>query len=207
MKKLLFLICAITIIGCSKNETTPSMSSSKAEISHLNDCDLDLVDGSIQLIISKEDAIDRGVSAFEYDLVKNLLVKHNNGKGQSLTLERKEKTLTKSGSGSTLAWGVLFYKYQDPQYDGMNQISPFWLNADDVTLYYTFDGISEDYANHTLVVTMNGPGMPGDIIIEPGDAVGYRPFTNVTDCMCSLYYSFSGYDLGVCIYDIRDGVF
>lgn len=52
------------------------------EVSHISNYDLNLVEGLIQLKISKEEAIKRGVPASEYDLVEETLIKHNSGKVQ-----------------------------------------------------------------------------------------------------------------------------
>ena len=99
MKKIIFLFCFITLFACSKSEDVSLVPDNSIEVSHITNDDLALVDGYIQLVISKEDAIERGVPASEYDLVEETLIKHNKGKVE-----------TKSVNNNILAWGMLFYQ-------------------------------------------------------------------------------------------------
>lgn len=77
MKKIIFLFCFITLFACSKSEDVSLVPDNSIEVSHITNDDLALVDGSILLTISKEEAVKRGVPASEYDLVEETLIKHN----------------------------------------------------------------------------------------------------------------------------------
>ncbi len=73
MKKIVFLFCFISLFACSKSEDILLVPSNSAEVSQITNDDLVLVDGLIQLKITKEEAINRGVPASEYDLVEETL--------------------------------------------------------------------------------------------------------------------------------------
>ena len=109
MKKIIFLFCFIILFACSKSEDVPLVPDTSVEVSHITNDDLILVDGLIQLKISKEEAVSRGVPASEYDLVKETLFRHNKG-----------KTITKSTNSCTLAWGIL----EDPAIFHSNSAGP-----------------------------------------------------------------------------------
>lgn len=107
MKKFPFLICLIILAGCSKSEVLSplddlSLPASDVDVSHLGKNDLILIDDLIQLKISKEEAIRRGVSASEYDLLKETLVKHNEKTTEKLKELGKDKIQTKSSNSITL---------------------------------------------------------------------------------------------------------
>ena len=60
MKKIIFLFCFITLFACSKSEDVSLVPDNSIEVSHITNDDLALVDGSILLTISKEEAVKRG---------------------------------------------------------------------------------------------------------------------------------------------------
>lgn len=142
MKKIIFLFCFITLFACSKSEDVSLVPDNSIEVSHITNDDLALVDGFIELIISKEDAIERGVPTSEYDLVVETLVRHN-----------KRRVQTKSVN-STIAIGILQYP-ADIYYSSVYLYSllpqPGGVGGN-LTLYYSmgmYTG-SGDNCTHTL---------------------------------------------------------
>lgn len=195
MKKFPLLICLLILAACSKNEVisplddlSPVLS---ATVSHLCNDDLVLVDGLIQLKISKEEAIRRGVPALEYEIMKETLIKHNEGHVQ-----------TKSMNNSTLAWGALFYKDQDPLYESRNEATHYNLEADGITINYTFSGSMDYYSRHNLYYGINGPATPSHAVFQWGDSQGSILVSDFTSGYISLKYIFEGYYIGVCIYEV-----
>ena len=196
MKKFPLLFCLLILAACSKNEVIPpldnlSSPASSVVVSHLCNDDLILVDGLIQLKISKEEALKRGVPASEYELMQKTLVKHNNGKIQ-----------TKSTSGSTLAWGALFYKDQDPLYYMRNVATHYNLEADGITLYYTFEGSMDHYSGHNLYYGIDSMATHSHLIFQWGDSQGSLSLPDFTYGYISLEYIFEGSYEGICIYEI-----
>lgn len=145
MKKFPLLCCLLILAACSKNEVIPppdnlSSHAPSVAVSHLDNDDLTLVDGLIQLKISKEEAVNRGVPASEYDLVEGTIARHNETKGP----------LTKSVSRQMLAWGIL--EYPSTQYHS-NSVSGLRVDAvgtGSIILYYTilYNGIGSRWLQH-----------------------------------------------------------
>ena len=192
MKKIIILFSCLAILGCSKNEPVLPEPASEEAVSHITKDDLDLIDGTIQLIISREDAIKHGVPASEYDLMEEVLAKHNEGKVQTKAMN------------STLAWGALFYKDQDPQYYGRNVATHTDIYGEDMALYYTFSGSNDHDSGHDLYYGLNQTPSYANCVFSWGDSQGNTPLWGFTGSWISLRYEFEGYDVGVCIYEIQD---
>ena len=195
MKKILFFVCFITLFGCSKSETVPLLPSSAAEISHIRNDDLALVDGCIQLVISKEEAIERGVPASEYDLVEETLIKHNKGRVETKSVN------------NILAWGMLFYQEGDLEIisHNANKASHYYLEADSMTLYYTFTNNSNDFSDYNyLYYGLNDPVSYATYEFGWENSQGYTPLWNFTGSWITLEYIIEGSEFGSCVYEIRD---
>ena len=208
MKKIIFLFCFIFLFACSKSEDIPLIPDN-IEVSHITNDDLALVDGFIQLKISKEEAIMRGVPASEYDLVEEALIKHNEGTTELLKKQGKERVQTKSDRyGNTMAYGMLQY----PSTAFSNYISFIPLYVENVEsdggiiLSYTFssDNISE-LDRHVLKYHFVGYfGGMGEIE-EYGYTIGDLPLPGFTFGSAALEYNFYGNaSNGICIYQIYD---
>lgn len=208
MKKIIFLFCFISLFACSKSEDIPLIPDN-IEVSHITNDDLALVDGLIQLKISKEEAVSRGVPALEYDVVKEALIKHNEGTTELLKKQGKERVQTKSDRyGNTMAYGML----QDPADLHFNYISfiPLCVANEEsdggIILSYTFssDSISE-LDRHVLKYHFVGYfGGMGEIE-EYGYTIGDLPLPGFTSGSASLEYNFYGNaSYGICIYQIYD---
>ena len=196
MKKIIFLFCFITLLECSKSEDVSLVPDNSIEVSHITNDDLALVDGYIQLVISKEDAIERGVPASEYDLVEETLIKHNKGKVE-----------TKSVNNNILAWGMLFYQEGNLEIisQNANKASHYYLEADSMTLYYTFTNNSSDYSNFNyLYYGLNGPVSYATYEFGWENSQGYTPLWNFTGSWITLEYIIEGSEGGTCVYEIRD---
>ena len=209
MKKIIILFCFITLFACSKSEDVSLVPDNSIEVSHITNDDLALVDGYIQLVISKEEAIERGVPASEYDLVEETLIKHNRGTDEMLDKTGKKNVQTKSERyGNTMAFGML----QDPSYYYFNSVSFIPLcvenenNSGGIILNYTFssDGVT-DLDRHILKYHFVGYfGGMGEIE-EYGYTIGDLPFPSFTSGSAALEYNFYGYSsYGICIYQIFD---
>ena len=205
MKKFPLLIYLLILAACSKNEVIPplddlSLPASSVVVSHLDNDDLILVDGLIQLKISREDAIERGVPASEYDLVVETLVRHN-----------KRRVQTKSVN-STIAIGILQYP-ADIYYSSVYLYSllpqPGGVGGN-LTLYYSmgmYTG-SGDNCVHTLDYTLSGWSLNGhsgvsSYVTEYSYGDGSIPFPYLDEASLSLNYYNSTGSPGVCIYDVR----
>ena len=170
------------------------------EVSHITNDDLALVDGFIELIISKEDAIERGVPASEYDLVVETLVRHN-----------KRRVQTKSVN-STIAWGILQYP-ADIYYSDVYLYSLLPLPGGDggsLTLHYSMGMSTGSGDNCTHTLTYNLFGWASDYHSTISDSVseysygeGAIPFPYLDEASLSLNYSNNSCSQGVCIYDIQ----
>ena len=195
MRKHLLIICCIVLLGCSKNEPILPEPVSEAAITHITNDDLDLIDGAIQLTITKEEAIKRGVSASEYDLVAETLVKHNKGRAQTKSMN------------SILAWGTLFYEVGNPDtisYN-VNQASHYYLEADSMTLYYTFNNYNSNNTScNYLYYGLNSPVSLANCVFGWENSQGYTPLWNFTGSWITLEYIIEGMGNGVCVYEIRD---
>ena len=195
MKKYVIFVCLITLWGCSKNVDIPLIPDNSIEVSHITNDDLALVDGSIQLIISKEEAIERGVPASEYDLLEKTLIKHNKGKVETKSVN------------NILAWGVLFYQEGNMEilsYNA-NKASHYYLEADSMTLYYTFNNGNENYSDYNyLYYGLNGPVSDATYEFGWANSQGYTPLWNFTGSWISLEYIIEGSGFGTCVYEIRD---
>ena len=195
MKKYVIFVCLITLWGCSKNEDILLIPDNSIEVSHITNDDLALVDGSIQLIISKEEAIERGVPASEYDLVEETLIKHNKGGVETKSVN------------NILAWGILFYQEGNLEIisHNANKASHYRLEADSMTLYYTFTNNSSDYSNFNyLYYGLNGPVSNATYEFGWENSQGYTPLWNFTGSWISLEYVIEGSGFGSCVYEIRD---
>lgn len=205
MKKLPLLICLLILAACSKNEVIPplddlSLPASSVVVSHLDNDDLILVDGLIQLKISREDAIERGVPTSEYDLVVETLVRHN-----------KRRVQTKSVN-STIAWGILQYP-ADIYYSDVYLYSLLPLSGGDggsLTLHYSMGMSTGSGDNCTHTLTYNLFGWASDYHSPISDSVseysygeGAIPFPYLDEASLSLNYYNSTGSPGVCIYDVR----
>lgn len=200
MKKIIFLFCFITLFACSKSEDVSLVPDNSIEVSHITNDDLALVDGLIQLIISREDAVKRGVPASEYDLVEETLVRHN-----------KRRVQTKSVN-STIAIGILQYP-ADIYYSSVYLYSllpqPGGVGGN-LTLYYSmgmYTG-SGDNCVHTLDYTLSGWSLNGhsgvsSYVTEYSYGDGSIPFPYLDEASLSLNYSNNSCSQGVCIYDIQ----
>lgn len=204
MKKFPLLFCLLILAACSKNEVIPplddlSSPASSVVVSHLNNDDLVLVDGLIQLKISKEEAVKRGVPASEYDLVEETLIKHNKGRAQTKSMN------------NILAWGILFYEEGNMEIFSYNanKASHYGLEADSMTLYYTFTNNNPDYsACNYLYYGLNGPVSYATYEFGWANSQGYTPLWNFTGSWITLEYIINGRGFGSCVYEIRDdGVF
>jgi len=209
MKKIIILFCFITLFACSKSEDVSIVPDNSVELSHITNDDLALVDGLIQLKFSKEEAVSRGVPALEYDVVKEALIKHNEGTTELLKKQGKESVQTKTDRyGNTLAFGMLQY----PSYQHLNYVSfiPLCVANENSTggiiLNYTFssDNISE-LDRHVLKYHFVGYfGGMGEIE-EYGYTIGDLPFPGFTSGSAALEYKFYGNSsYGICIYQIFD---
>ena len=208
MKKIIFLFCFITLFACSKSEDVSLVPDNIVEVSHITNDDLALVDGLIQLKISKEEAVSRGVPASEYDLVKEALIKHNEGTTELLKKQGRERFQTKSDRyGNTMAYGML----QDPADYHLNYVSFIPLCVENVEsdggiiLSYTFssDNISE-LDRHVLKYHFVGYfGGMGEIE-EYGYTIGDLPLPGFTFGSAAFEYTFYGSGYGICIYQIYD---
>ncbi len=193
MKKILFLICFIALFGCSKSETIPSLPSSDVKLSHINNDDLALVDGGIQLIINKEEAMKRGVSASEYDLINETITKHNSRYPETKSENR------------TIAFGILIYNQNCLPYYNSNKVSGINITEDSIILHSTFSDPNDPNAPyHELYYTFFDSCLGGAIFAAPGTD-DYHPFTSVFECSLTLEYFFPWYDNGVCVYEILEG--
>lgn len=206
MKKFPFLICLIILAGCSKSEVLSplddlSLPASDVDVSHLGKKDLILIDDLIQLKISKEEAIRRGVSASEYDLLKETLVKHNEKTTEKLKELGKDKIQTKSSNSITLAWGMLQY----PADFYGNVASPFPVSTtgegdEGITFTYDFAGDYADSGSHTLYYNIGGLGW----INEWGNAQGEIPFPGFSFGLVSFEYYYEGQGRGLFLYHFYD---
>lgn len=190
MKKYVFFVCLISIIGCSKNEAILSVPSITKEDSHISNYDLSLVDGLIQLKISKEEALSRGVSASEYDLVEETLIKHNNG-----------KVRTRSMNNNTLAWGIL----EDPSNaNHSNSFGPFYINftpfAGTLTLCYSMSSTNDSSSN--LQYHLFGSNSYDGTVFGYGFTQGTIPFFSFWKGFINLNYYIEGIGQGICVYEV-----
>jgi hypothetical protein len=178
-------------------------------VSHVSNDDLVLVDGLIQLKISKEEAVSRGVPASEYDLVREALIKHNEGTTELLKKQGRERVQTKSDRyGNTLAFGM----FQDPSDYHLNYVSfiPLCVANEEseggIILNYTFssNGVTE-LDRHILKYHFVGYfGGMGEIE-EYGYTIGDLPLPGFTFGSAALEYNFYGNaSYGICIYQIYD---
>lgn len=205
MKKILFLICFITLFGCSKSETIPSLPSSTLEVSHISNDDLALVDGYVQLIISEEEAIKRGVPASEYNLISEQLTQLKENKNRFLKKDEKDNVHTKSELRYTIAWGILYYKDQDPQFISYN-ISPThnFNTTDGIVLFYSFTNPQDDYNYHKIDYIINGSTSLMGYFYDSYNSSGSIPFPDAIYGSIKLEYTFLGSDVGVCVYQVDD---
>jgi hypothetical protein len=193
MKKYALLVCLISIVGCSKSEAILSVPSMTEEVSHISNYDLNLVDGLIQLKISKEEAIKRGVPASEYDLVEETLIKHNSGKVQ-----------TKAMNNNTLAWGILEYPTNA---DHSNSAGPFFVSQSlyggGICLSYSM-GTGNEGSNYLTYHLYDSPS--SDPIYDCAYSYGFSqeviPFPSFDSGSITLDYSYDGPYTGICIYEI-----
>lgn len=195
MKKIIFLFCFITLFACSKSEDVSLVPDNSIEVSHITNDDLALVDRSILLTISKEEAVKRGVPASEYDLVEETLIKHNKGGVETKSVN------------NILAWGILFYQEGNLEIisHNANKASHYSLEADSMTLYYTFTNNSSDYSNFNyLYYGLNGPVSNATYEFGWENSQGYTPLWNFTGSWTSLEYVIEGSGFGSCVYEIRD---
>ena len=195
MKKIIFLFCFITLFACSKSEDVSPVPDNSIEVSHITNDDLALVDGSIQLIISKEEAIERGVPASEYDLVEETLIKHNKGRVETKSVN------------NILAWGMLFYEVGNMEiiFYNANKASHYYLEADSMTLYYTFNNNNNDYSScNYLYYGLNGPVSYATYEFGWENSQGHTPLWNFTGSWITLEYIIEGSGGGTCVYEIRD---
>ena len=208
MKKIIFLFCFITLFACSKSEDVSLVPDNIVEVSHITNDDLALVDGLIQLKISKEEAVSRGVPASEYDLVKEALIKHNEGTTELLKKQGRERFQTKSDRyGNTMAYGML----QDPADYHLNYVSFIPLCVENVEsdggiiLSYTFSSYNiSELDRHVLKYHFVGYfGGMGEIE-EYGYTIGDLPFPGFTLGSAAFEYTFYGSGYGICIYQIYD---
>ena len=199
MKKIIFLFCFIFLFACSKSEDIPLIPDN-IEVSHITNDDLALVDGFIELIFSKEDDIERGVPASEYDLVEETLARHNNSRVQTKSVN------------STIALGILQYP-ADIFYSDVYLYSLLPLPGGEggsLTLHYSM-GMSTgsgDTCTHTL--TYNLFGWASDYhspiygsVYEYSYGEGAIPFPYLDAASLSLNYYNSTDSPGICVYDIR----
>ena len=208
MKKIIFLFCFITLFACSKSEDVSLVPDNIVEVSHITNDDLALVDGLIQLKISKEEAVSRGVPASEYDLVKEALIKHNEGTTELLKKQGRERFQTKSDRyGNTMAYGML----QDPADYHLNYVSFIPLCVENVEsdggiiLSYTFSSYNiSELDRHVLKYHFVGYfGGMGEIE-EYGYPIGDLPVPGFTLGSAAFEYTFYGSGYGICIYQIYD---
>lgn len=190
MKKYVFFVCLISIIGCSKNEAILSAPSITEEDSHISNYDLSLVDGLIQLKISKEEALSRGVSASEYDLVEETLIKHNNS-----------KVRTRSMNNNTLAWGIL----EDPSnVSHSNSFGPFYFSftpyAGTLTLSYSMSSTNDSSSN--LQHFLFGSNTYDGTVFGNGFTQGTVPFFAFWEGSINLNYYILGTGQGICVYEV-----
>lgn len=192
MKKLCILICFIALFGCSKSETIPLLPSSTAEISHINNDDLAFVDGYIQLAISKEEAIKRGVPASEYDLVERVLTKHNEGR----------ETQTKSGTRQILQQGILIDPANDYHNNFVSGMRVDAIATGGLILHYTMgaDSNGYNYLDYHLYGCDTISGMEQGLGLVDGDVV----FPDFWWGFMSLYYTYYGDGCGVCTYTVEE---
>ena len=216
MKKALFVICLILSVGCTKNEIVSPMASSEpvktvssAYPSHLNDDDLALIDGSIRLRISKEDALKRGVSVLEYDLVYEQLEKLNESRNQFAAEERNSIAQTKAGTRSinTLDMGILLYQRDNLPFFDSNKRYPIPIGENSsIIIRYTFSSPDEPFDTHELNYNLYGPLSPlSGQITEYWATTGYVPVYNTLDSTMGLEYIFHGDSFAVCVYEIMEG--
>lgn len=196
MKKFPFLICLMILAGCSKNEVLSpldnlSSSSSDITVSHLNNDDLVLTNGLIQLKISKEEAVNRGVPASEYDLVESTITRHNKAKS----------TVTKSVNRQTLAWGML----QDPPGAGLtNSINGLNVNSTygGIVLDYTFGSEDTDYC--TLYYNLYGSESFMDSVSGLGKTQGSVSFSDFSWGYINLSFVLWSGTTAICIYEVKE---
>ncbi len=199
MKKIIFLFCFISLFACSKSEDIPLIPDN-IEVSHITNDDLALVDGSILLTISKEEAVKRGVPASEYDLVEETLARHNNSRVQTKSVN------------STIAWGILQYP-ADIFYSDVYLYSLLPLPGGvggSLTLYYTM-GMrtgSGDNCTHTLAYILSGWASDvhtyiSDFVSEYSYGEGAIPFPDLDAASLSLNYYNSSDSPGICVYNIH----
>lgn len=208
MKKYIIVFCLITLLGCSKNENDFASSSLCEEISHISNYDLALVDDSIQLITSREEAIKRGVPSSEYDRVEEALIRHNERTIDLLKRLGKEKSQTRSNrSGNTMAFGML----QDPPVYYMNYYTSNPLNVANefntggIILSYTLVGYNSSSSDkHVLRYAVTGPIASMGEIERYGYTIEDFPIPGFTFGWVSLEYSYSGFGYGICIFQIID---
>ena len=190
MKKYVLFVCLVCIIGCSKNETILPVSSITEEVSHISNYDLSFVDGLIQLKISKEEALCRGVSASEYDLVEETLMKHNNS-----------TVRTRAMNNNTLAWGIL----EDPSnaYHS-NSFGPFYVSitpyAGTLTLSYAMSSMNDGSSN--LQYHLFGTNTFDGTISGYGFTQGTVPFFSFWEGFINLNYYTVAYSQGICVYEV-----
>jgi hypothetical protein len=203
MKKIIFLFCFIILFACSKSEDVPLVPDNSVEVSHITNDDLVLVDGLVQLNISKEEAVNRGVPNSEYDLIYEQLIKLNESKKHFLK-DAGKNSISKARFRSTLKWGILYSydSFANPQYYQMNIASPIPFDTTDgLVLSYSFSNQPDDYGGHWLYYTVNSST---GHIFDWGGSSGAIPLTDYTYGLISLEYIFDGYDVGVCVYQIDE---
>ena len=197
MKKFPLLCCLLILAACSKNEVIPppdniSSHTPSVAVSHLDNDDLTLVDGLIQLKISKEEAVNRGVPASEYDLVEGTIARHNETKGP----------LTKSVSRQMLAWGIL--EYPSTQYHS-NSVSGLRVDAvgtGSIILYYTMGSDPDGYS--ILDYSIYGAYSAPNSVFGLGRVDGSIPFPDFWWGFMSLSYTYWGIGTGVCVYSVEE---
>ena len=214
MKRFSVLVCLIMLAGCSKSEVlTPlddrSSPVSSIVVSHLCNDDLVLVDGLIQLKISKEEAIKRGVPASEYNLVEKTLIEHNERTINLLKKAGKSGVRTKSEMyGNTMAFGML----QDPPHYLFNYVNSIPLcvanegSSGGIVLSCTFSSDSiTDLDRHVLRCNNVGSGSGPSQIEEYGYTIKDYYFPGFMFGSMTLEYSYYGNSYyGICIYQIYD---
>lgn len=191
MRKHLLIICCIVLLGCSKNEPILPEPVSEAAITHITNDDLDLIDGAIQLTITKEEAIKRGVPASEYDLVAATLVRHNKGRAQTKAMN------------STLAWGMLEYPATPLHNNSAGPLLVSPPSGSGITLNYTMGTLGA--TSHTLSYHVYGSYSVTDSVSAWSYGQGEIHFPGFEFGYMMLDYTKDGPDQGICVYDVVDG--
>jgi len=190
MKKIIFLFCFITLFACSKSEDITLVPDNRIKVSHITNDDLVLVEGLVQLNICKEEAINRGVSASEYDLVEETLSRFNTEKVQTRSMN------------TPWSYGILEYPANSTHSNSAGPINIYQsLSGNGVSLSYMMGSGNE--GSNTLCYHLYGITDPiHDDVYSYGQSSGVIPFPSFEFGWMTLDYSYEGSGQGICYYEI-----